>query len=349
MKIALVDHSYHQKTRSTTFFHSVLSEIGTLEAFWDDTWEGGHNFHLEQLNDQPFDLIVFFQMMYPAEQLAKLNCQRIVLVPMYDSTGTTLAESWVPYRHYLVVCFSRRTFEVANPCGVQTLRVQYFPNPADHQVIDASQSPRVFFWHRGRDLNPPLVEAWFAKHGSMKFHLHFVPDPGHPTGSPIALNERWTTSEWFADVSSYEALMGECSIYIAPRRREGIGMSFLEAMARGQVVVGLPDGTLDEYVISGVNGILLREEEEIPVGVDWSNLARQARLTVEQGYRDYLVQTKELRETLIRYSSDGPRTQRNLISFVTSVRWTGKEMARAAFRAVRRLWLAGKAKGTFRG
>jgi glycosyltransferase involved in cell wall biosynthesis len=46
------------------------------------------------------------------------------------------------------------------------------------------------------------------------------------------------------------------NVFVAPRRFEGIGLSFLEAMARGQVVIAENNATMNEYIVHDVNGLL---------------------------------------------------------------------------------------------
>jgi hypothetical protein len=75
-------------------------------------------------------------------------------------------------------------------------------------------------------------------------------------------------------------------------------MSFLEAMAVGQVVVGLPQPTLNEYVISGQNGILVPSQESISPDTDWEQLGRAAQQSVVLGRGRYLQSVLRLVELL---------------------------------------------------
>lgn len=45
--------------------------------------------------------------------------------------------------------------------------------------------------------------------------------------------------------------INEKAIFIAPRDYEGIGLSFLEAMAMGKAVVGVNNPTMNEYIADG--------------------------------------------------------------------------------------------------
>ena len=48
----------------------------------------------------------------------------------------------------------------------------------------------------------------------------------------------------------------DADFYLAPRLQEGIGFSFLEAMALGKPILGHNDATMNEYVIEGETGHL---------------------------------------------------------------------------------------------
>lgn len=46
------------------------------------------------------------------------------------------------------------------------------------------------------------------------------------------------------------------ALYFAPRKYEGIGMSFLEAMASGRCVIAPDYPTMNEYIKNGETGYL---------------------------------------------------------------------------------------------
>jgi len=108
------------------------------------------------------------------------------------------------------------------------------------------------------------------------FHVHVAGDPGFPpVESPPqpdldAFNA--TTSTWFEQRSDLERMVRRANVYFAPRLAEGIGQSFLEAMARGQCVVAPDNPTMSEYIVHGVNGLLY--DPHNPKPLDFSDVAR---------------------------------------------------------------------------
>lgn len=108
------------------------------------------------------------------------------------------------------------------------------------------------------------------------FHIHLATDPGTPAPQLPSAEEiakhRITTSTWFENKADLYALMERANVYFAPRVEEGIGQSFLEAMGRGQCVVAPNQGTMNEYILPGVNGLLF--DIHNPQPLDFSEVAR---------------------------------------------------------------------------
>ena len=74
---------------------------------------------------------------------------------------------------------------------------------------------------------------------------------------------------------TYLKAMSECGVFVAPRRLEGIGLGFLEAMSMGKCVVANDAPTMNEYMANGENGVLgdigddqlrLYEEDVVSIG-----------------------------------------------------------------------------------
>jgi glycosyltransferase involved in cell wall biosynthesis len=54
--------------------------------------------------------------------------------------------------------------------------------------------------------------------------------------------------------------------------REGIGLSFLDAMAQGMVVIAANDATMNEYISHGVNGYLF--DIDVPKPIDFGDYGK---------------------------------------------------------------------------
>ena len=113
------------------------------------------------------------------------------------------------------------------------------------------------------------------------------------------------TSTWFKDKQDFLDVLGNANVFFAPRLAEGIGQSFLEAMARGQCVVAPDNGTMNEYILHGVNGLLY--DPEHPAPLDFSRFAilgEAARQSVAAGYDRWLAAEDRLEEFILTPSSE---------------------------------------------
>jgi glycosyltransferase involved in cell wall biosynthesis len=106
-----------------------------------------------------------------------------------------------------------------------------------------------------------------------KYHIQFV--------------EKWGSREDYWDT------LNQCNVYIAPRVTEGIGMSFLEAMAMGIAVAAADKPTMNEYISHGDNGFLFDMSNLQPL--DFSDAAavgqrgRDSISALEKQFQDELM------------------------------------------------------------
>ena len=65
-RIAYIDHSYHQKTRSTTFLPEMLMRRGhRVDIFWDEAWIGGESILWGSVAE--YDVVIMFQSYCPTD------------------------------------------------------------------------------------------------------------------------------------------------------------------------------------------------------------------------------------------------------------------------------------------
>lgn len=80
----------------------------------------------------------------------------------------------------------------------------------------------------------------------------------------------------------------ECDIYIAPREYEGIGMSFLEAMAMGKAVIALNNPTMNEYIVNNQTGYLYDKNNPKPINFsNISNIRKNTHQYMKNGYKNW--------------------------------------------------------------
>ena len=272
MRIAAVDHSFHAKTKSTEFIFDILAECGTVERFYCERWKGGPAVDLRKLRRGRYDAIVFIQQMYRRQELRQLgDSRKTVLVPMYDGVADWTLEKWRRYRSFQIVSFSSTLHQAAIAAGCLSNHVRYFPEircPEPAAGGDRQSGWTVFFWERQPSITWATVKSVLGDLPVAKVWYKPCPDPG-TTASRISTEDRRRFNiedvGWLPTRGDYLTLVSQSDIYFAPRRYEGIGMSFLEAMALGKLVVAADHATMNEYITHGHNGLLYDLADPRPV------------------------------------------------------------------------------------
>ena len=282
MNVAFLANSFHlTKTRSADFFIALLRDaFGTVDVI-------PHKEAWAELPKRKRDLIVVWQHRYDPEELEAFGADRVVLVPMYDDTPLDEA-FWARYRKFKVFCFSSTLERLLVSYGLQAWGLRYYPDPADFPRADWSGGLRGFFWPRTRAIDWLLVKALSGGASFERMHLHWTPDVHGDLPPPVGEAElsagNVELSSWFRDAAEYWGILAASNVFFASRVAEGIGMSFLEAMAMGLCVVAPRAPTMSEYLEDGANGLLY--DPASPGPLDFSRaaeLGRAARASCDRG------------------------------------------------------------------
>lgn len=285
MRLAIVDHSFHVTTGSSGFIHSLVRGLGTVEVFWCDRWNGGTGVDLDHLAAGMFDCVVFWQQLYEPEELERLaRHSRIVLVPMFDQYAGWKRAEWQRYRPWPFVSFSLELHRRLVRAGCPSLSVRYFPHvpvPAVRENIRTGSGGLTgIFWQRERRIDWPLVARVIDRLPIATLYVRTLPDPGQQAAPISAVDrERFGVVDlpWFDHPDDYLALLDAVDFFVAPRKYEGIGMTFLEALARGKTVIAADRPTMNEYISHGDNGYLFSTRFPRPL----AHLGDPARLAAE--------------------------------------------------------------------
>lgn len=313
MRIAYCDHSFHQKTISTRFLPDLLTSSGhEVDFFWDCSWEGGDPVHFSQLS--PYDAVVIFQALpYGLPSCIANHHPNVTFVPMLDQFGIAkgplfdLGKYWRPFHGSKVLSFSHAVHAIATSNGVASICMQYMPPSVDGPIVTrpnhSTNCLSAFFWaRRPSEVSVRMVSRLLAGiKEELNIHVHLSADPGEEevdeTDVELAFKEfqSLTTSRWFNRKEELLEIIKTCDIYIAPRLEEGIGQSFLEAFATGLCVVAPNNGTMNEYLVDGVNGLLYNPKD--PKELDFSELSQiraNARLTSTHLTKNWLEDQSRL-------------------------------------------------------
>ena len=304
-RVAYVDHSFHQKTRSTDFLvQAMVARWHQVDRFWDDSWRGGAPVAWDSVSGH--DVVIMFQAYCPIEGgYFRQRHPNVVYVPMLDQFAlwrgphTNQTFFWEQWQGSKVLSFSTAQHAMACSIGIASHRARYYQPPRE-RAAEFDGCLRGFFWlRREPDLPWATIKALIADSECVSVHIHMVVDPGSPAPQPPSAQDvaRYgiTTSTWFEDKAELDKIIDNANLFFAPRLGEGIGQSFLEAFARGQCVVAADEGTMNEYIVSGVNGLLY--DQRNPCALDLSDarqLGEAARRAAHLGYLSWTLAEDQL-------------------------------------------------------
>lgn len=299
-----IGHTYHQKTKSSLFLLEILEERYDVRMVYIDP-QSSTTYNEMSLVGEPrhYDLLVVWQVMPDIGLMKKfVSWDYGCFFPMYDhqmGNKEFYNETWQGFMDFNIVCFSKALFNDVVKAGFNAKYIQFFPKP--HPVEEWGDEHGVFFWQRVTSLNMETLVS-VTKHLDIhSVHLHEALDPGHKLLPP----EKWSKelssfirsvevreSEWFENKAQLTNEMDRYAFYMAPRYYEGIGMSFLDAMARGRCVIAPDTATMNEYITHGVNGLLYSWDGAtddckliLPPDLPIRQLQANALHSIQEGYK----------------------------------------------------------------
>jgi glycosyltransferase involved in cell wall biosynthesis len=253
ISIAFIGRKTHENTRSDQFLIDILKPFADVVMFRKERLSSGEL--VKQVNDLSPDVIVYFQLPPSfARNLWSLKCRNHVWVPMWDGFNFLNWRKRLAYQYYRVrvLSFCRQIDKYVKSVGLSSLSVQCFPPPMFSSIVPKAEPPYAFFlWQRQPEINIDALMQMVGVENIAKVTYkgdQQVDISRYPFD--IEILPGWI------DKDEYLLKMAEADFYVAPRWQEGIGFSFLEAMALGKVILGHDDATMNEYIINGMNGFL---------------------------------------------------------------------------------------------
>ena len=303
MRIAFIDHSYHKQTLSTRFFLDLVSGLGNIQLFYDDSWRNGKNEWRAEFVENDFDLIIIWQVTEALEVLSGKH-RNVVFVPMYDAMLVEGEFHWSDlFLQARCISFSRRLHRELQIRGAKSEYFKFFPDPSRFEIVSDFSELRPYFWYRSSRINLDKILSFCRENAVQQLTIHNVPDPEQ---EKLAIRNfdgplpRFKISDWYNTQDEYRSELLQHNVYFAPRDVEGIGFSFLEAMASGMCVVAPDMPTMNEYISNGTNGLLYSLEKRFPVDLSKAKeIGARARETIERGFVDWQKQQKCLVDFLI--------------------------------------------------
>jgi len=312
-KLLFIGHQFHEKTRSSDFLIDLLKneyKITTLsiDPYSEDPYE--------TLKDNEslihYDVLICWQIKPPIDLLKKsISFGQGVFFPMFDSSPPAKKiERWFPYRDFHIICFSSTLERNLSAAGFCAHAIQYFPKPLD--PVNEGDPKKAFFWNRTEDVNGSTLNALFEQYNLDNIHIHKALDPGEtfiPPQKTVAKNV--TYSDWFPQKSDMLDKIEQAALYIAPRKKEGIGMSFLEAMSMGRCVIAPDHPTMNEYITHGQNGILYDTDDPQALGkINIPAIQQRTRQMMHDGFATWNAEKNNILDWISQPVKTNPASLR---------------------------------------
>ncbi len=285
-RVAWIDHPFRLRSRATDDILSAVRQRFVVDEYFDEALDGRPSVDLDAVAGKAYDVVVLFQVCYRFDSLARLGCEKIVMIPMFDASGELDARFFLRYAAVRFVNFSRALHAKLKRLGLRSSLFRYFP-----PVPEAPRLPHSGFvglaWPRTEALDWRTLRIVARNISLTELRVRDAPDPGQRPALP-ALGETASfpvrVSRWADDAQAYRKELSECHVVFAPRRREGLGLTFLEAMAAGTCVIAPDAPTMNEYILSGSNGVLFDADRPTPLA-----LSREEALEIGQAARESAV------------------------------------------------------------
>jgi len=214
------------------------------------------------------DPIILCQV-FPPKELLDNRHSRIIWIPMWDDVRWWRQRNWdaITRENLRVVAFSEQIANHAVKAGISTLKLQYFKDP--DLFPNRHWNERVLlYWNRTGLINPKFLDRLCAALEVDRLIFRPVIDPKVPSKLDYSLPSKLgrTLVEQMPisrEHNLYLEELKQANIFIAPRQFEGIGMSFLEALASGCAVFAYNAPTMNEYITSQEDGFLFKRISKV--------------------------------------------------------------------------------------
>ena len=311
-KLAFVDHNYHKKTRSGDFLREIFSEYFIIDDYW---WSLSEETKLIKYLKN-YENIFFFQTLIPSYDLLKLRGRNLMWAPMYDN----LPFDWkywkkIKYTNIKLLCFSKKVKLHVDKLGCRNIGLKYFFRPKEIKFKTPQKNLNIFFWYR----NDLKLNDWIGLFDLTKINKIIYldcPDPGKKSEEfdKITLDKYKIelVKKPFLPPTQYIEYVKNCDVYISPRKQEGIGMGFLEAISMGKYIVSNDDSTMNEYITDKRIGFLINKKNDKLI--DYNDIINSVNYRIQFAKNGYLQWLKQKNEIINFFSSNLNKGKKNLFT-----------------------------------
>jgi len=265
-RIAFIDHNFHKKSRSADFLREIFKEHFIIDNYW---WSLKDEYKLiESVKD--YDNFFFFQSLLPLDDMLSIRNKNVMWAPMYDNLSQK-ENYWkkIKYLNIKILSFSSPVKRLAVKYNCKYIPLKYafksikLKNKKKNKIS-------IFFWFRNNIKFYDWIKNFDKKIISNIIYFN-CPDPGKEhdelNKKDIKKYNIKVIKKTFLPKKKYLNLIKKCDVFICPRKQEGIGMSFLEAMSMGKYIVSNNDATMSDYITNQKIGHLLITNKKEKINV----------------------------------------------------------------------------------
>lgn len=316
----MLDLPFHEHSRSSDFIVELLAKRYDVTRIYLAAERDDEAACLAVVSAHQPDVVVLFQISFTARVLAQLG-KPTVWVPMYDNVNRTFDDRFVDAASVGLSTFmlSDALARIGQYWKVPQLHARYYPEVGPEPDFDVGNN-RTLFWYRG-PIQPADVAPCFGHTPGMKLVIKQDPDPTHVD---VARNDSGLDAgaieviQGFLPKAEYQELVASCGLYVAPRKAEGIGLSFLEAMCRGALVIAYDAPTMNEYIRHDVSGWLFTDARREPLAANGiATIRRNAYAQCVAGRQAWLATETRLLEFVA--AAHPPSPKRNTAPWQTGL------------------------------
>jgi hypothetical protein len=243
--------------QSDAFYDLLVNPLRDYVNIRLKTWDGKS--HLEEQNGST---LIFCYHPPPLEMLCDKRFH-LIWIPMWDQAQYYTQAWWANLPKSLrIIAFSKTIAELAYQSQVATLCLTYFKDPSIFPPLWESKTRIALYWNRRCIVSPEFLAKFCKALQIDKLIFRGRVDPCISESLSYQLPERLgdTLIENINELPSREtfwSFLNQSNVFIAPRLAEGVGMTFLEALAQGSAVFAFNGSTMNEYIDHGYDGYLL--------------------------------------------------------------------------------------------
>lgn len=189
---------------------------------------------------------------------------------MYDNLN--LSDNYwkkIKYLNIRILSFSKPVKNLSKKYNCDHIDLKYALNILKGKTVN-KKKVKIFFWFRNNFFTKDWIK-FFNKDKVDEIIYFKCPDPGKKAEKIKAddlknFNFKIINKD-FLPKKTYLNLIRNCDVFVSPRKQEGIGMSFLEALSMGKYIVANNDSTMNEYINNNKIGFLIDQNTKKKINI----------------------------------------------------------------------------------